>query len=178
MFSEEYVRKIYNRLDKKLFIDTSAIPIVFTYKANQTVGSCHFIHKNGQDIPIKIQFNTYFEQRISAASWDDTIKHEYAHAAIAIITGKSHNHDQVWQQLCLKIGCRPKTHTYNISITENVSCEIDAELDTPTEITCRKCGAKYRQSTKSRLVKLLNAGIPASNYKCPRCGGMLFELTK
>ena len=65
-------------------------------------GVCTFVKNRPQEIRL-----ADFLRREDQVFWD-TARHEYAHAAAAILTGKRHGHDEAWKAVCRRIGCPPE----------------------------------------------------------------------
>ena len=55
--------------------------------------------------PYKILIASFLLEEESAF-WN-TVRHEYAHAAAALLTGKNQGHGPVWRAICRKIGADP-----------------------------------------------------------------------
>lgn len=174
MLSADDIRAVYDDLDRKTHIDTSYIPIRIFYAPQKTIARCCYtVSRSGVYTPTGFEFNRYFEERMSAAGWHDAYLHEYAHAAVMVLTKHGHGHDAVWQQMCIQLGCRPEPYNYNPIMPEAMR---ELHTDGPTtSIQCRRCGATYNLAEDSRMVRLLQAGIPAANYVCS-CGNMTFRL--
>ena len=99
MWTLEQVRAEYHRLDRLLGIDTSGIPVRFSKRVTRQYGVCTFLKNRPQEIRL-----ADFLRQEDAVFWD-TARHEYAHAAAALLTGKRHGHDEVWRAVCRRIGC-------------------------------------------------------------------------
>ena len=99
MWTLEQVRAEYRRLDRLLGIDTSGIPVRFSKRMTRQYGVCTFLKNRPQEIRL-----ADFLRQEDAVFWD-TARHEYAHAAAALLTGKRHGHDEVWRAVCRRIGC-------------------------------------------------------------------------
>ena len=81
MWTLEQVRAEYHRLDRLLGIDTSGIPVRFSKRMTRQYGVCTFLKNRPQEIRL-----ADFLRQEDAVFWD-TARHEYAHAAAALLTG-------------------------------------------------------------------------------------------
>ncbi len=76
----------------------------------------------------------------------DTILHEIAHA----IVGVEHGHDDVWKDMCIKIGCKPK------------ACDNSAVLPAGAwQARCSCCFTLFSRHRKPAMIK---------GMYCKRCG--------
>lgn len=68
----------------------------------------------------------------------DTARHEYAHVAAALLTGRRHGHDAVWKDICVRIGCKPERLAGTTAAQEakNAGCGY--------LVRCKTCGAESR----------------------------------
>ena len=101
MWTLAQVQAEYRRLDRLLGIDTSRVAVSFSRRMTRQYGVCTFVKNRPQEIRL-----ADFLRREDQVFWD-TARHEYAHAAAAILTGKRHGHDEAWKAVCRKIGWRP-----------------------------------------------------------------------
>ena len=97
MWTLEQVRQEYRRLDAMLGIDTSGVGLEFSKRMTRQYGVCTFYKNKPQTIRLA-EFLRSEEQ----AFWD-TARHEYAHAAAALLTGRRHGHDEVWRAVCRRM---------------------------------------------------------------------------
>ncbi|HEY9676922.1 MAG TPA: SprT-like domain-containing protein [Drouetiella sp.] len=82
----------------------------------------------------------------------DTILHEIAHA----IVGVQHGHDEVWKEMCRRIGCTPK------------SCEKQAEMpEGDWRAECPTCHKAFNRFRKPKAVR---------GFYCTECGPELGQL--
>ena len=102
MWTLEEIREEYDRLDRYLGIDTRPIRLSFSKKMRRQHGVCCF----RGDRPTEIRLADFL--RADDDAMLDTARHEYAHAAAALLTGRRHGHDAVWKDICVKIGCKPE----------------------------------------------------------------------
>ena len=102
MWTLEEIREEYDRLDRYLGIDTRLIRLSFSKKMRRQHGVCCF----RGDRPTEIRLADFL--RADDDAMLDTARHEYAHAAAALLTGRRHGHDAVWKDICVRIGCKPE----------------------------------------------------------------------
>lgn len=178
MKTAQEIRALYDRFDQHLNIDTSHMAIKFTAKRGNMVACCCMERRADKYVPTEFHFNLQHMEWMPEAEWDDIIRHEYAHAAAVLLTGRAEGHSPFWKQLCIKLGCRPSPYTYNLSLLEplhNYQSEVDEGIATKP-IECTRCGNITYQPTDSRIVKLITSGIKVWNYHCKKCGGVVFRL--
>ena len=96
MWTLAQVQAEYRRLDRLLGIDTSRVAVSFSRRMTRQYGVCTFVKNRPQEIRL-----ADFLRREDQVFWD-TARHEYAHAAAAILTGKRHGHDEAWKAVCRK----------------------------------------------------------------------------
>ena len=132
-------------------------------------GVCTFVKNRPQEIRL-----ADFLRREDQVFWD-TARHEYAHAAAAILTGKRHGHDEAWKAVCRRIGCPPERLA--------PSCEAAAENRRRIEavrgvyiVTCLGCGAESRYLRRGTVVQALEE--KRGGIRCRRCSGKKFSLEK
>ena len=87
MWTLAQVQAEYRRLDRLLGIDTSRVAVSFSRRMTRQYGVCTFVKNRPQEIRL-----ADFLRREDQVFWD-TARHEYAHAAAAILTGKRHGRD-------------------------------------------------------------------------------------
>ena len=102
MWTLKEIREEYDRLDRYLGIDTRLIRLSFSKKMRRQHGVCCF----RGDRPTEIRLADFL--RADDDAMLDTVRHEYAHAAAALLTGRRHGHDAVWKDICVRIGCKPE----------------------------------------------------------------------
>ena len=100
MWTLAQVQAEYRRLDRLLGIDTSRVAVSFSRRMTRQYGVCTFVKNRPQEIRL-----ADFLRREDQVFWD-TARHEYAHAAVAILTGKRHGHDEAWKA-ARRSGLRP-----------------------------------------------------------------------
>lgn len=169
MFSIEDVRKEYQRLDTLCGIDTSYITLSVSTKGVRRLGFCAYNtinlpNGNRKIVPIRISLSRIiFEDE--KLFWD-VIHHEYAHALVAIQTGKSHKHDAVFQAACRKVGCSPTR-----CISTGTSDVYNKNLEDKVKyiVYCTNCGKEYRYYRKSNAVKSILEYGEKSTYFCSSC---------
>lgn len=94
----------------------------------------------------RIELSSHYVSRNTREHIIDTVLHEIAHALV----GVSHGHDKVWKQMCLQIGCRPRSCDNTADMPEGnwqarcPSCnEVFAYHRRPRRLRgryCRGCG--------------------------------------
>ena len=92
MWTLEEIREEYDRLDRYLGIDTRAIRLSFSKRMRQQHGVCCF--RGGR--PTEIRLADFL--RADDEAMLDTARHEYAHAAAALLTGQRHGHDAALEE--------------------------------------------------------------------------------
>ena len=101
MTTLEQIRAEYDRLDRLLGIDTSGVRLAFSKRMSKQYGVCTFRGLWPEEIRIA-DFLRRDEAQLLV-----TARHEYAHAAAALLTGRPHGHDETWKAVCRQIGCPP-----------------------------------------------------------------------
>lgn len=170
MYQPDKIRQLYDSFDQKYGVDTSGIPITMVRKGGAIIACVQLAQFERGIIPVRFEFNAAYEHKLAVPDWEDVYKHEYAHAAVTLSTHQNHGHDTLWQQYCKKIGCRPSPYAYDFKVLQNT-----ADIDT-VPIRCTRCGNISYQHEDSTAVKALQLGLSALTFRCPKCGGMIFEL--
>ncbi len=99
MHTVNEIKAEFLRLDKLLGINTSDIEIVFSKRTVKRHGSCQCVRNtDGKWRPVKVMIADFLRSD-DAAFWE-TVRHEYAHAAATIVTGKNCGHNAVWKNIC------------------------------------------------------------------------------
>lgn len=169
MWTLEQVQAEYRRLDRMLGIDTSKISVRFSGRMTRQYGVCTFIKNKPQQIRL-----ADFLRQEDAVFWD-TARHEYAHAAVALLTGKRHGHDAAWQAVCIKIGCPPTRLAPPCGAAAENRQRIEAERGVYV-VTCLGCGSESRYLRRGSVVQALEE--KRGGIRCRRCGGKKFLLEK
>lgn len=170
MHTVNEIKAEFLRLDKLLNIDTSNIEIVFSKRTVKRHGSCQCIREaNGKWKPVKVMIADFLKAD-DKAFWD-TVRHEYAHAAAAILTGKNCGHNAVWKNICAKIGCSGNVHAESTAASRQRAHDAAKYV-----VTCLGCGEKSYFMRKTELIKRLEKG-GASGVICTVCKGKKFSLT-
>lgn len=175
VFSEKHIRELYSRLDRQFNIDTSLMPIQLIRKPSRTIACCWVRRCGTKCFPVSFEFNLFYLERHTEADWEDTLLHEYAHAAATIQTGKDCQHGPIWKNICRQLGCRPYPYAYNMDVKEPL---MDGGNDGSVPVKCLRCGNVAMQAANSRVVTMLRRGRDAWNSTCPKCGGMRFALVE
>ena len=152
----------YRRLDGMMGIDTSAIDVEFSPRMIRQYGVCVFVKNR----PVKIRIASFLQTE-NAVFWN-TVRHEYAHAAAALMTGHRHGHDTLWKNICRRIGAAPVRQASECAgarqNTVGRKCYI---------VLCSQCGAKSVYYRRGAVVQALEQG---KSCTCRRCGGKKFTL--
>ncbi|MBO4818836.1 MAG: SprT-like domain-containing protein [Firmicutes bacterium] len=166
-YSEEDIRKEYDRLDRITGVDTSKIAIRISSRMTRKLGE---FRKSGSLLRIKREI------AISSRCLDDedlfyeVIRHEYAHAVVDLRHPlERHVHDEVWKSVCRQIGCRPKA---TIKLDEKYKAN---SRPYKYEIVCKKCGASGKYKTMSKAVQYA-IGKGFGRLTCRKCGGHSFDV--
>ncbi len=175
---KKWILEEYRRLDSLCGVDTSYIDFC-TYQANEnTVAYCKYVTHTA--IPARIFFNRVFVSTMPDVDCLDVIRHEYAHAAAALIYGEEAlegtGHGQCWQHICGIVGCRPSPYTYNLNVAEPLLQGPGTRSEDICLVECCRCGASMEQAKDSRIIQVLRAGLTSWNFTCPACGGFRFRL--
>ena len=164
------IKTEFLKLDKLLGINTSNVEIVFSKRTVKRHGSCQCVRgADGKWRPVKIMI-AEFLLTDDGAFWD-TVRHEYAHAAAALLTGKNCGHNAVWKGICRKIGC-----SGNVRAESTAASRQRARDAAKYAVTCLGCGEVSLYMRKTELIKRLERGGP-SGVICTVCGGKKFKLT-
>ena len=162
------VRAEYDRLDKLLGIDTSAIELKVSTRALKQLGSFRSPLRPGA-APLRITLSSLVMEE--DALFLDTIRHEYAHAAAYLLRpGEKHGHDKLWKDICRRIGCAPKSRT---ELTGSAAKQ--RQQRAKYLIRCRGCGRESAYLRRGKTVELLLKGR-GSALRCTHCGGNEFAL--
>ena len=171
MHTIQEIKKEFSRLDKLLGTDTSNIEIVFSKRTVKRHGSCQCIRgSDGVWRPAKVMIADFLRNGDDGEFWD-TVRHEYAHAAATLITGKNCGHNAVWKSICKKIGCSGNVRAENTAASRQRAHDAAKYV-----ITCMGCGEQSFYMRKTELIKRLEKG-GASGVICTVCGGKKFKLT-
>lgn len=164
MWTLEEIREEYDRLDRYLGIDTRLIRLSFSKKMRRQHGVCCF----RGDRPAEIRLADFL--RADDDAMLDTARHEYAHAAAALLTGRRHGHDAVWKDICVRIGCKPERLAGTTAAQEakNAGCGY--------LVRCKTCGAESRYLRRGAVVRSIAQG--RQDCRCRRCGGRTFTLER
>ena len=157
------VRAEYDRLDALCGVDTRHIRLEVSKRAVRRLG----YFKEGTPPVISISAFVMADD----ALFRDTIRHEYAHALVALRhPGEHHAHDALWKAACREVGCPPKATT-KPSETQTALREQKANY----RVRCKGCGQESLYIRKGKAVELLERGL-GRRLRCRRCGGNRFEL--
>lgn len=162
------IRREYNRLDDLMDVDTTNIRITVSTRAVKRLGQCVF--KSGKPIEINI---TDFVMDCEDQFWD-TIRHEYAHAAVAIRTGRNQGHNDAWKAVCRKVGCDPERLTKLDGELKRKVEESGRRRQYKWEMRCGICGRTWKYKTAGKFVRMVQQGR-GGNLRCP-CGDSDFHV--
>lgn len=166
-FSVDHIVAEYRRLDQKCNVHLCDVPIKIT-NAVRRCGSCLTSSKN-VEAPVRRITIASFVLDSSEEEFLDTIRHEYAHALVAVrYPGERHCHDAVWKAACLEVGCNPArcakaTQQTMLRYQKNVKYVV----------RCNCCGQTWRYLRAGKTVSLLQKG---ERLICPLCNGDDFSL--
>ena len=167
MHTLEEVRAEYDRLDRLLGIDTREIELRISRRAVRQLGSFRVPARGGDSPRITLSALILTDD---AQFWD-TVRHEYAHAAVHILyPGERHGHDRVWKQMCRAVGCEPK----RLAPEQGRAAELRRQK-AKYIIRCERCGAESRYVRRGRAVELMLRGR-GRRLRCKSCGGNRFTL--
>lgn len=170
MFTIDDIKNEYRRLDAVTGADTSQIPLRISTRFTRKLGMCRLsAGRNGRYAPTEIVIG---EQILCADEevFYDTIRHEYAHALVAIRDGHNHGHDATWKKACIEVGCRP-----HASVKSDTLGDVVRMAEPGYIVRCKKCGHEIIYYRKGKVVSSLMKG--RSPYRC-RCGGKLEVVVK
>ena len=164
MWTLEEIREEYDRLDRYLGIDTSLIRLSFSKKMRRQHGVCCF----RGDRRTEIRLADFLRAEDDAML--DTARHEYAHAAAALLTGRRHGHDAVWKDICVRIGCKPER------LTGTTATEEDTNALRGALLSYNACVDKICYLRRGAVVRSIAQG--RQDCRCRRCGGRTFTLER
>jgi predicted SprT family Zn-dependent metalloprotease len=167
MHSLEEVRAEYERLDRLIGVDTRGIELKISKRAVRQLGS--FRAPSGRGTPPRITLSALILDD-DAAFWD-TIRHEYAHAAVWLLHPRErHGHDRVWKDMCRRVGCRPR----RLAASDGKAAALREER-VRYIVRCDCCGAESRYIRRGRVVNLVRQG-KGRYLRCSNCGRSRFSL--
>ena len=167
MHTLEEVRAEYDRLDRLVGINTRDIELRISRRAVRQLGSFRSPARGRG--PLRITLSALILDD-NEQFWD-TIRHEYAHAAIYLLhPGENHGHDSVWREMCRRVGCDPK----RLAPEQGKAAEL-RKAQTKYIIRCKSCSAESRYVRRGKAVELMLHGR-GKTLRCRRCGGNSFVL--
>lgn len=155
---EGYVDRILNKQGL-----TREFPVLINGRLTRTLGRV----TTRAAVPVKMEFSRQFLETSSDNSIIEVILHESAHAIVALETKQNHGHDQVFKDVCARIGCsadEPQTEVERI-----------VDVKSKYEVWCDDCNALI--SEFSRACKTTNA-VKAGHCNCGRCRGANLRLVQ
>ncbi len=167
MHTLQEVRAEYDRLDSLLGIDTTGIELRVSKRAVRQLGSFRVPPGGRGKLRITLSALIFSDD----AQFLDTIRHEYAHAAVHLLCpGERHGHDRVWKQMCRRVGCDPN----RLAPDQGKAAEMRRQ-SAKYIIRCDGCGAESRYVRRGKTVDLMLRGRGRS-LRCRSCGGNRFTL--
>lgn len=103
----------------------------------------------------RIELSEHYVLNNDQAMIVDTILHEIAHALV----GVNHGHDQIWKDMCLRIGCNPKSCDKTVQMPEG---DWRAQCG-----SCRRVFTRHRRPKSLRGFSALNADPSLDNFVIP-----------
>jgi len=177
MTTLEEIRAEYDRLDRLLGIDTTGVKLSFSRRMAKQYGVCTFRGRFPEEIRIADFLRRDEEQLLVTA------RHEYAHAAATLLTGRSHGHDETWKAFCRRIGCPPDRLSKPCAAMAEKQLEREKTRGPKTYylVECLSCHKTSRYQRRGRVVQTLErqrAGRRGTGWcTCRSCGGTSFRLT-
>ncbi len=163
------VRREYDRLDALLGIDTKPVQLSFSRRMKKQYGVCEFRGNR----PVEIRIADFLREE-EEAFWQ-TARHEFAHAAAALLTHKRHGHDEAWKSVCRAIGCSDERLAKPCEAAKRVQQQAEQRVQCRYVVTCRTCGAENRYKRRGKVVQTVEKG--RRQCTCRRCGGTRFTLS-
>lgn len=171
MFNLQDVENEYRRLDQILGIDTSKIQITYCKGASKG-GYCKIC--NGEPKCIALNKALF---GCPKNEFYDVVRHEYAHAANAMLYGKG-GHNETWKKICRKIGSTPLAHVpehYELHKKLEAITTARRQNNAKYNIACPHCGEVYHYQRRCGAV---NAYYNGDILGCPQCGKKFSINTK
>jgi len=157
------VRAEYDRLDALCGADTRHIRLEISKRAQRRLGC----YREGKPPVISI---SAFVLADDALFWD-TVRHEYAHALVAIrFPERRHGHDAVWKSACREVGCAPKA-----TVKPDSAALQRREQQARYRVRCLGCGLETLFYRRGKVVDRIAAG-KGSRLRFTKCGGNRFAL--
>lgn len=161
-YTVDDIRREYSRLDAMTGATISELPIKISKRGVTRYGSCRWQIRNGIVYPLWISISDFI-LACEDGFWE-VIRHEYAHALVAVRTGRKHGHDAVWKAACREIGC----NTSRLSHQEDAhALSVEKRVQKERyEIYCRNCGRRWRKMRKTNAIKAIEGGRPCHCIPC------------
>ena len=167
MHTLEEIRAEYDRLDKLCGVDSSGIALAFSTRMTRRYGSFRYPVKPGGPPP-RITIANFLRQE-DEDFWD-TVRHEYAHAAVWLLhPGENHGHDDLWKEMCRRVGCRPLSRG-KLSPRQSETLESRARYC----VACMDCGRETYYLRAGKVIQLFRWGRTEA-LRC-RCGSKRLHL--
>lgn len=174
-YTLEDIRTEYDRLDQLCKLDTSGIEIRLNH-AQKRLG-CFSVERKNNFVLLSLFSQPKLTITISKAVMTDeklfydTIRHEYAHAAVYLRHPYEHHaHDAVWRATCREVGCTPRATVKESSYTEMMRQKSNYTVE------CRNCGTASYYQRAGKVVKALQTNPNRTDIRCRKCGGNQFNL--
>lgn len=167
----ERVRAEYDRLDRLLGLDTRGVSLSFSKRMAKQYGVCAFRGTRPVEIRLAEFLRRDPEQLLLTA------RHEYAHAAAALLTGREHGHDETWRALCRKIGCPGDrlSKACPAMLEKQRERERSRAPRTYYIVECLNCRRQSRYQRRGKVVEALLSG--RGRCVCCSCGSQKFRVT-
>lgn len=159
MLTEKEIIKICEDLCSKVNYDFH-IPVVINKRLKTTLGRVSYIHCGDRIVSTRMEFSYLFLSTSTIDSIQDVIAHETAHYLCNELTGEHHGHDEMFKEMCLKLG------TTNYNTSTKVDRIVGNEQIYKYLVTCKNCGSTMGRHRSSKLIQ------HPEYYKC-KCGGSL-----
>jgi len=166
----EAVRAEYDRLDRLLGIDTRFVGLSFSRRMTKQYGVCTFRGAHPEQIRLAEFLRREPQQLLMTA------RHEYAHAAAALLTGRPHGHDAAWKTVCARIGCPGErlSKPCPAMLERQREREMSRAPRTFYVVECLNCHRQSRYQRRGKVVRALESG--RGGCVCRACGARRFGL--
>jgi len=102
--------------------------------------------------PRVIELSRHFVERNPEEAIRDTLLHEIAHALV----GPGHGHNNVWKEVCLRIGARPERLSFDVDMPEG-----------RWQAVCPGCGMLHHRHRRPKHMR---------GWSCKACGPVRGKL--
>ena len=172
-FTIDQIKQEYQRLDRLCGADISRVPIRISKRAVHQHGACH-LSGNPQDPVRAISIASFIMDGDDEAVFLNTIRHEYAHALVAVrYPYQQHRHDVVWKAACREVGCSDnRCATASEEYTDYV------RNHAKYTVTCSRCHQRWHFFRAGKIVSRLKRNPQYRGASCPICGCSQLVLTE